>query len=134
MAKQVDNAALSFVHWRGAFEQHLRAERRASQYTIRNYLATLAHFENFLAGHTGEEATLATLAGLEIRDFRAFLSVRRSDGLTPPSLKLELSALKTFINFCGSGQALKMTQSASCADRRRKNDYRGLFLLVTLTP
>ena len=39
------------------------------------------------------------LAGLEMRDFRAFLSVRRSDGLTPPSLKLELSALKTFYKF-----------------------------------
>ncbi len=36
---------------------------------------------------------------LEAKDFRAFLAARRNEGLAPPSIKLELSALKTFFSF-----------------------------------
>jgi len=95
-AQEMDD---SLAFWRDAFERHLKSEKRASQYTQRNYAATLARFEGFLLSHRGEAATLEALAELETRDFRAFLAQRRNEGLSPPSIKLELSALKTFYKF-----------------------------------
>lgn len=91
--------AESLAAWRARFETHLRAEKRASVYTMRNYGATLERFEAFLIRHLGAAPQLAHLARLEMKDFRAFLAERRDEGLKPPSLKLELSALKTFYKF-----------------------------------
>ncbi len=81
------------------FERHLKAEKRASAYTVRNYSATLERFDEFLIGYLGDEATLGHLAEFETKDFRAFLAMRRNEGLQPQSIKLELSALKTFYAF-----------------------------------
>ncbi|MEX6633438.1 tyrosine recombinase XerC [Hyphococcus lacteus] len=89
----------SLCHWRSVFAQHLKAEKRASAYTLRNYISTLSRFDGFLTGHIGAVPTLDALARLETKDFRAFLAQRRNEGLSPPSLKLELSALKTFFRF-----------------------------------
>ena len=97
--KSVDIAKEDIAEWRARFEQHLRAEKRASPYTLRNYAAALERFEAFLTAYRGEATTLTLLARLEARDFRAFLAERRKEGLQPPSLKLELSALKSFYKF-----------------------------------
>ncbi|MHA7872361.1 MAG: tyrosine recombinase XerC [Hyphococcus sp.] len=91
--------ALAF--WRAAFERHLKSEKRASPYTIRNYMATLERFDDFLTAYRGGAITLAMLSALEMRDFRAFLAARRNEGLKPQSIKLELSALKSFYRFLG---------------------------------
>lgn len=93
--------------WRARFEQSLKAEKRASQYTLRNYASALERFENFLVRYRGDKVTLDLLAGLEARDFRAFLAERRNDGLAPPSLKLELSALKSFYKFLRKRAAIE---------------------------
>ncbi len=85
--------------WRARFEQHLKAEKRASAYTVRNYGATLARFDEFLTIHLGAAPGLDHLAQLETKDFRGFLATRRAEGLQPQSIKLELSALKTFYVF-----------------------------------
>jgi len=85
--------------WRARYESHLKAEKRASPYTLRNYLATLERFDDFLAGHLGSPARLEMLAALETKDFRGFLAQRRNEGLQPQSIKLELSALKSFYGF-----------------------------------
>lgn len=79
--------------------RHLKAEKRASAYTIRNYEATLRRFYCFLTTHLGGKPSASALERLELLDFRAFLSSRREDGLGPASLKLELSALKSFFRF-----------------------------------
>jgi integrase/recombinase XerC len=89
----------TLAHWRHAFERHLKSEKRCSAYTVRNYSATLALFEGFLTGHLGAPPTLTALSALEAKDFRGFLVTRRVDGLSPPSIKLELSALKSFYKF-----------------------------------
>lgn len=89
----------SLAYWRGAFARHLKSEKRASQYTQRNYNATLERFENFLISYRAEAMNLDLLSALETKDFRAFLAARRNEGLSPPSIKLELSALKTFFSF-----------------------------------
>ncbi|NWG91083.1 MAG: site-specific integrase, partial [Parvularculaceae bacterium] len=83
----------------GQFVRHMRAEKRASAYTIRNYEAALTRFSSFLTPHLGRPPTAAHLETLEIRDFRAFLANRRAEGLGHASLKVELSALKGFFRF-----------------------------------
>ncbi|WP_411820820.1 tyrosine recombinase XerC [Hyphococcus formosus] len=98
MAKS-SSAEKALRHWCTLFAQHLKAEKRASIYTQRNYLSALERFETFLIDHLGGPPSIDDLAKLETRDFRAYLAQRRNEGLAPPSLKLELSALKTFFSF-----------------------------------
>ena len=95
----MNRSAQSFDDWRARYVGHLSAERRFSPHTIRNYGATLERFGAFLTGHLGQAATLTALGKLETRDFRAFLAERRDEGLSAASLKLELSALKSFFRF-----------------------------------
>lgn len=99
MARTASSADDTLASWRGAFARHLKSEKRASPYTLRNYAATLGRFDDFLTGHLGKAAALDDLAALETKDFRAFLAERRNEGLSPPSIKLELSAIKTFYKF-----------------------------------
>ncbi len=79
--------------------RHLRAEKRASAYTVRNYEATLKRFSAFLAAHLGRKVDAGALERLELIDYRAFLASRREEGLGPASLKLELSALRGLFRF-----------------------------------
>lgn len=81
------------------FLQSLRAERRASPYTVRNYEAALAHFAVFLTEHLGRQPAADDLAGLATRDFRAFLAYRHREGLDAATLRLELSALRSFFRY-----------------------------------
>lgn len=83
------------------FVSHLRAEKRASVCTIRNYQATLTRFSAFLKSHLGKAPSARALERLELLDFRAFLSCRREEGLGEASLRLELSALRSFFRFLG---------------------------------
>lgn len=83
------------------FIRHMKAEKRASRYTVRNYEATLTRFSAFMNDHLGKRPDAASLERLELLDFRAFLSSRRAEGLGAASLKLELSALKSFYRFLG---------------------------------
>lgn len=82
-----------------AFRSNLADERRASPYTVRNYGGALDRFADFLRLHLGAAPTARRLASLEAEDFRGFLAMRRAEGLSPASLKLELSALKSFFAF-----------------------------------
>lgn len=81
------------------FLDTLRAERRASPYTVRNYGSALAHFSGFMTGHLGDRPTAAALNGLKTRDFRAFLASRHKEGLDAATLRLELSALRSFFRY-----------------------------------
>jgi len=78
---------------------HLTAERRASHYTVRNYEAALREFELFTREHFGYRLKIADLEQLELRHFRSYLADRRDKGLAVPSLRVELSALKSFFRF-----------------------------------
>jgi integrase/recombinase XerC len=70
--------------------------RRLSPHTVRAYGITLEAFGDFLSGHVGGTATQAVLGGLTAADFRAFLALRRTDGLANVSIARDLSALRTF--------------------------------------
>ncbi|MEQ8934972.1 MAG: tyrosine recombinase XerC [Amphiplicatus sp.] len=96
MAKRGDTTMGEAV---GAFLAHLKAEQRASAYTLRNYGSALERFDSFLTDHLGARPTLKKLGALETRDFRSFLAARRAEGLTAASLKLDLSAIRSFFAF-----------------------------------
>lgn len=101
MMKRPAAAPMSLDDFVAQFIRHLKAEKRASRYTVRNYEATLARFSAFMTDHLGKRPDAALLERLELLDFRAFLSSRRAQGLGAASLKLELSALKSFYRFLG---------------------------------
>lgn len=85
-----------FAAIRGAFMQHLAAEKRASRYTLRNYAAALDRFGAF-CGTADLDAK--ALTQLETRDFRTFLASRKAEGVSAATLNLELSALRAFFRF-----------------------------------
>ncbi len=95
MGVQTDSFAVLLAD----FIQNLEDERRLSPYTVRNYRHTLAMFERFLIEHAGSLPTPEILAELETKDFRAFLAMRMSKGVSTPTLRLDLSAIRAFYRF-----------------------------------
>ena len=83
------------------FLDHLSGERRLSPKTISAYERDLAAFFEFIAGHHGQMLTLKTLPDISLRDFRAYIAMRRrgEDGLSPTSLARHLSSLRTFFRY-----------------------------------
>jgi integrase/recombinase XerC len=77
----------------------LIGEKRASPATLAAYHGDISRFFLFLTDHLGGAPDLKALAGLEIRDFRAFLTLRRNEGLTSRSLARTLSSIRSFFRF-----------------------------------
>lgn len=103
-----------------AYLAHLKAERRASPYTLRNYGATLRRFTSYLEAE--RRATgLAALARLDPADFRSFLASRREDGATAPTLKLDLSALRSFFAWLSRREGIDNDAIASLRGPRLKD-------------
>jgi integrase/recombinase XerC len=71
--------------------------RRLSPHTIRAYATTLENFTDFLGLHMGGSLDPAQLVTLTPADFRAFLAMRRGDGLANASIARDVSALRTFL-------------------------------------
>lgn len=93
------------VDWR----DHLDHEKRRSVHTIRAYIATGERFLDFLMQHEGREPDAAMLAKLGPNDLRAYMAVRRADGISNASAARELSALRNFLGFIG-GSASSVPQ------------------------
>ena len=53
----------------------------------------------FVASHTGGAVSLATLGEMRASDLRAFMAVRRQDGVEARSLARALSAIKSFFRY-----------------------------------
>ena len=70
--------------------------RRLSPHTLRAYAATIEGFDDFLNRHLGGTPTAAVLTSLAPADFRAYLAMRRAEGLANASVARDVSALKTF--------------------------------------
>lgn len=83
---------IEFCAWFGT-------ERRAGQKTIETYARDIRAFLTFVAQHTGADATLQTLAGLDGPDFRAFLAKAATAGDINATRARKLSALRTFFRF-----------------------------------
>ena len=84
---------------RKRFDDKLRVELRYSKHTLRNYNHTLDLFTAFLTPHLGHPPSIDDLMALSIRDFRGFLVQRKSAGLSAHSLRLDISAIKSFYKF-----------------------------------
>lgn len=84
------------------WHDHLSRERRRSEHTVRAYAATAQRLIRFLAGHLGEAVNDAALATLTPADLRAFLTVRRAEGLGNSSAARELSAVRGFLAFAAA--------------------------------
>ena len=85
-----------------AYADHLRRDRRRSVHTVRAYQASAERLVAFLQGHWGAEIDAAALAKLTTADLRAYLAMRRADGLGNASAARELSAVRGFLNFVGA--------------------------------
>lgn len=85
---------------------HLMGERRMSEATLINYHRDLTRFFEFLTDHLGGPATLKDLGRLDLRDFRAFVSHRRNEGLQSRSLARMLSSMRSFFRFLDRSHVL----------------------------
>ena len=74
----------------------LQHEKKVSPNTSEAYDRDVTEFLGFLSGHLGKEITLGDLATLKAADFRAFLAIRKQDGLSATSLARTLSSIKSF--------------------------------------
>ncbi|MEM9422599.1 MAG: tyrosine recombinase XerC, partial [Pseudomonadota bacterium] len=84
-------------------------DRRLSPYTVRNYGHTLSEFSAFAATHQGRALTLGALSRWRAADFRSFLAFRKADGADIPTLRLDLSALRTFSRFVTRQTSIPIT-------------------------
>ncbi|MEO5493410.1 MAG: site-specific integrase, partial [Sphingomonas sp.] len=81
------------------FGQHLARDRRRSAHTVRAYEATAVRLTAFLGEHWGEAVDAAALGQVSGADIRAYLAMRRGQGLGNASAARELSALKALLGF-----------------------------------
>ena len=75
-------------------------------HTLRAYGFTLERFDDFAGRHLGGAVTGGRLAALAAADLRAFLAMRRGEGLAAPSLAREVSALKGFFAWARRSEGL----------------------------
>tara|TARA_Y100000590_G_scaffold466320_1_gene641277 strand:+ start:1709 stop:2692 length:984 start_codon:yes stop_codon:yes gene_type:complete len=89
-----------FIDW-------LIFERRASNNTLNSYMRDIYSFFIFLNAHIEKLPSINDLTDLKPVDFRAFLSKRRNDGLSIPSLGRAISSLRIFFKFLDINKTLK---------------------------
>jgi integrase/recombinase XerC len=86
---------------------HLAHSRDAADLTLVAYERDLRQFLGFLRRYWDAEVTLAALAALDARVFRAFLAGRRRQGVSSRSLSRSLSALRMFFRWLETDGRLK---------------------------
>ncbi|SIO56177.1 integrase/recombinase XerC [Rhodovulum sp. ES.010] len=90
-----------------------RALNGAAEATLRAYGADVAGFLEFLAGYDGTPAGPARLAGIELRDMRAWMAHARGRGLSARSLARAVSAVKAFFRWYGRREGFEPTAALS---------------------
>jgi integrase/recombinase XerC len=77
----------------------LAHERRVSPHTLRAYGDDVARFLGFLHEHQGGTPDERVLAKLSPADIRAFITVRRKEGLGPRGVRRALSAVRSLFRY-----------------------------------
>lgn len=88
-----------------AWRKHLALDRRRSAHTVRAYMAGAERLVAFLSDHHGQAVDAALLARVDQADLRAFLAMRRMEGIGNASAARELSAVRGFLRFAGGEEA-----------------------------
>ncbi|HEY0300390.1 MAG TPA: tyrosine recombinase XerC [Rhizomicrobium sp.] len=101
----------------------LAHERRASPHTLRAYGDDAARFLGFLHGHLGAGVTEHSLARLVPADIRAFITVRRAEGLGAKGVQRALAAVRSFFKYLARENIL---DSAAARNVRTPRIRRGL--------
>jgi integrase/recombinase XerC len=78
---------------------HLRGERRLAAKTLEAYQRDIRQCLVFLGEHWGRRVTVAGFARLTPSDVRAFMAMRRGEGVTGRSLMRALAGLRSFGKF-----------------------------------
>lgn len=86
------------------WHDHLSRERRRSEHTVRAYTATAHRLIAFLGEHLGGGVGTDSLLTLRPADLRAYLTRRRTTGLSNASAARELSAVRGFLAFVAAEQ------------------------------
>jgi integrase/recombinase XerC len=86
--------------------ESLAHERRASPHTLRAYGDDLARFLSFLNEHVGAEIDVAALTALAPADIRAFITLRRSQGLGGRGVQRALAAIRSFFRYLAREEIL----------------------------
>src|SRR4051812_32811583 len=79
-----------------AFLEHLRVERNASVYTIRNYQQALTEFQHW---HEADRGALPIWKSLGCDDFRGYLRFVGRQQKSRAAIMLRFSALRSFYKF-----------------------------------
>jgi integrase/recombinase XerC len=77
----------------------LAHERRASPHTLKAYGDDVRRFLSFIGDHHGGRASLGSLQRLKPADLRAFLTMRRAQGLGPRGLQRALAGIRSLYRF-----------------------------------
>lgn len=84
---------------RRAWLDALAHERRASPLTLRAYGDDVKRFLTFLEGHLGGRVTMVSLARLRPADIRAFITMRRAEGLGARGVQRALAGVRGFFRY-----------------------------------
>jgi len=106
-----------------AWLSSLAHERRASPLTLRAYGDDMGRFLDFLHGHLGGAVGERALERLVTADIRAFITVRRGEGLGPKGVQRALAAIRSFFRYLARENIL---QSAAARNVRTPRIARGL--------
>jgi integrase/recombinase XerC len=101
----------------------LAHERRAAKNTLRAYGDDAERFLVFLHGHFGATVSERTLAKLTPGDVRAFITVRRSEGLGPKGVQRAVAAVRSFFRYLARENIL---ENAAARSVRTPRIQRGL--------
>ena len=101
----------------------LAHERRASKNTLRAYGDDAERFLGFLHGHFGATVNEKTLARLTPADIRAFITVRRSEGLGSKGVQRAIAAVRSFFRYLARENIL---ENAAARNVRTPRIQRGL--------
>lgn len=101
----------------------LAHERRASEHTLRAYGDDTERFMAFLREHIGGALSERSLAKLSPADIRAFITVRRAEGLGAKGVQRALAAVRSFFRYLARENIL---ENAAARSVRTPRVQRGL--------
>lgn len=96
MSINIDSSLGTLVN---SWVEYLTSVKKFSPHTLKAYVTDLYYFMGFLSKHKGVAPDLSTLESLELRDFRSWLALRKTEDHKATSNARALSVIKSFFRF-----------------------------------